>query len=449
MRPSGARFLDRLGAIVRLSVPVTAARIGMLTVVMVDTAMTGHAGNLQLAFYGLAHAIHMVCLLVGAGMLIGTAVLSAQALGAGDHRDCGVIWRVALLHGLVLGCLFAALGFTGGAIYTLLGHDAALAQGAGRTLAILNLGLPGQFAFIASTLVLESLGRPRPGVLVMIGVNLLNAGLNWLLIYGHWGVGALGAEGAAWATVAARTAAGLAMLWCVLRMADGERYNLRGPLHRAAEISRKLRHLGYPLGLAQGLESLAFASLTIFAGYLGANSVAAFQIVINLIAFCYMGAIGIGTATAVFVGHAVGRRDRPDMARSGWGGLLAIVLFMSALALVMALFPHLLGRIFTSDEVLLAIVAPTLLIGAATLVGDGAQGVLMGALRGAGDVWIPTAMHLCSFLLVMVPAAAGFAFLADLGTPGLMLGTLIGVSLASCLLAGRFRLISGRGVDRL
>ena len=128
---------------------------------------------------------------------------------------------------------------------------------------------------------------------------------------------------------------------------------------------------------------------------------------------------------------------------------MAIVLFMSALALVMALFPHLLGRIFTSDEVLLAIVAPTLLIGAATLVGDGAQGVLMGALRGAGDVWIPTAMHLCSFLLVMVPAAAGFAFLADLGTPGLMLGTLIGVSLASCLLAGRFRLISGRGVDRL
>ena len=89
------------------------------------------------------------------------------------------------------------------------------------------------------------------------------------------------------------------------------------------------------------------------------------------------------------------------------------------------------------------------MVGAATLVADGAQGVLMGALRGAGDVWVPTALHLCSFLGVMVPAAGWFALRTELGTPGLMLGTFCGVTLAAVLLAGRFQLLSRRPVKRL
>jgi MATE family multidrug resistance protein len=108
-----------------------------------------------------------------------------------------------------------------------------------------------------------------------------------------------------------------------------------------------------------------------------------------------------------------------------------------------------LGRIFTDDPVLLAIVVPTLLVGAGILVCDGAQGVLMGALRGAGDVWVPTAMHLCSFLLVMVPAAGWLSLRAGLGTPGLMWGTFCGVTLAAVLLAGRFHVISKRPISRL
>ncbi len=441
-----ADFKARVRAIAKLAAPVTVARLGMLVLVIVDTAMIGHFSTSELAFYSLAQAMHMVCMLIGIGMLIGTAVLCAQAVGAGAHEECGVIWRVSLLHAFVLGSFFALLALGGTWFYHQMDYEGGLAEGAGGVLAILNFGLPGQLIYAASILFLEALSRPGPGLVIAVGANVINAILNWLLI---GGVVELGAEGAAWATSIVRWLIALAAVIYILRMADARKYNVAGAMGQWRQVSAKLRGLGYPLGLAQGLESAAFASLTLFAGYISGHAVGAFQIVITIVSFCFMAAIGVGTATAVHVGMAIGRRDQRQMALSGWAGLATIAAFMAIMAVFLALFPELLGRIFTDDPELLAIVVPTLLVGAAILVCDGAQGVLMGALRGAGDVWVPTAMHLCSFLLVMVPTAGWLALRTDLGTPGLMMGTFCGVTLAAILLAGRFHYISRRPVDRL
>ena len=434
-----ADFIARVRAIAKLAMPVAVARTGMLVLVIVDTAMVGHFSSTELAYYGLGQAVFMVCMLIGVGMLVGTAVLAAQAVGAGSLADCGVIWRVSAFHALALGVLFVAMAQGGGHFYQLFGYEADLAHGASGVLLILTYGLPGQLLFTACILFLEALNRPGPGLAIMVGANVLNAVFNWLLIGGDFG---WGGAGAAWATTAVRWLIALAAVAYILRMKDAATYNVAGPLHQARILGRKLRRLGYPLGLAQGLESAAFASLTLFAGLLGAEAVGAFQIVMNLVAFCFM-------ATAVHVGLAIGRGDQRQMMLSGWGGLFTITMFMAAMAVIMALFPGGLVRIFTQDPVLLAIAIPTLLVAAATLITDGAQGVLMGALRGTGDVWIPSALHLCSFLLVMVPAAYGFAIWADFGTPGLMMGTFCGVTLATVLLAGRFHLISKRPVRRL
>jgi MATE family multidrug resistance protein len=447
-----ADFFARVGAIGKLAVPVTAARTGMLVLIMVDTAMTGYVSSRELAFYSLGHAVHMVCMLIGVGMLVGTAILCSQAYGARRQQDCGVIWRVSVMHALVLGVFFALLAQGGAFFYELQGQEADLAAGAGSVLVILNLGLPGQLVFTASILFLESLGRPGPGLVITITANILNVALNWLLIDGpiaQISQITSGGEGAAWATTIVRWIIGLLAVMYILRMRDGGHYNVRRQMFRAAEIGRKLRSLGYPLGLAQGLESAAFASLTIFAGHLGTEAVGAFQVVMMLVAFCYMGAIGVGTATAVHVGLAIGRQNHRQMVLSGWAGLFTITVLMAIMAIVVAIFPGPLAKIFTQDPVLLAIAIPTLFVAAATLISDGAQGVLMGALRGAGDVWVPSVLHLFAFLFVMVPAARGFAFWAGYGTPGLMMGTFCGVTLASILLAGRFYYISKHPVARL
>ena len=439
-------FTSRIYAIVRLAAPVSVARLGMLVLVMVDTAMTGHFSTSELAFYSLAHAVHMVCMLIGVGMLIGTAVLSAQAVGAVAYAECGIIWRVSVLHAIVLGCFFSGLALASVWFYDQIGFETGLANGAGRVVAILNFGLPGQLVYTASTLFLESLSRPGPGLAIIIAANFVNAGLNWLLIEGEI---TLGAEGAAWATTISRWLIAVVAVIYILRMKDARKFNVAGRLTEWRNIGKKLRSLGYPLGLAQGLESAAFASLTLFAGHISDQAAGAFQIVMTMIAFCFMAAIGIGTATAVHVGMAIGRGNQRQMILSGWAGLFTITMFMAMMAGVINLFPNALAHIFTDDPALLIIVVPTLLVGSIILVCDGAQGVLMGALRGAGDVWVPTVLHLCAFLLVMVPAAGWLSLRTNLGTPGLMWGTLCGVTLAAVLLGWRFQIISNRPIGRL
>ena len=418
----------------------------MLILVVVDTAMIGHVSTSELAFYSLAHASHMVCMLIGVGMLIGTAVLTAQAVGAGVHKDCGVIWRVSVLHAFVLGCIFTGLGQAGFWFYIRLGFETPLAKGAGDVLSVLNFGLPGQLVYTASTLFLEALNRPGPGLAIIVAANFVNAGLNLILIHGEFD---LGAEGAAWATTTARwLIAGAAVIY-ILNMRDAVKFNIAGHLNNWRNTGKKLRGLGYPLGLAQGLESAAFASLTIFAGHISIQAAGAFQIVMTVVAFCFMAAIGVGTATAVHVGSAIGRKDQRQIIMSGWAGLVTITIFMGMMATLINIFPRALAEIFTDDPILLALVVPTLIVGSIILICDGAQGVLMGALRGTGDVWVPTALHHFAFLLIMVPMAGWLSLKTNLGTPGLMWGTLCGVTLAAILLALRFHCVSKRSIARL
>jgi MATE family multidrug resistance protein len=167
---------------VRLAAPVALSRTVLFLIVTADVAMVGHHGSVELAYISLAMAVQGVFMLVGFGMLVGTGVLAAQARGAGADAECGVIYRVALLHALGLGALFAGLCFAGGWFFRLTGQDADLASGAGRAMIWLGLGLPGLMLMVATSLFLEALGRPLVGVAVAAGGLGLNVALNaWLI----------------------------------------------------------------------------------------------------------------------------------------------------------------------------------------------------------------------------------------------------------------------------
>ncbi len=438
----GRALVRQTGQNVRLAAPVAASRLVMFLIITADVVMVGRHDSIELAYLGLAFSVQGVFMLIGIGMLVGTGVLTAQARGAGEDGECGVIFRVALVHALGLGVLFAGLCFTGTWFFRLTGQGEELSVGAGQAMIWLGLGLPGLMAMVAASLFLEALGRPGVGVVVSAVGLALNVMLNARLIPEG------GADGAAIATSIVRWA--MAALMIVYAFATVEtRYGLGGPLTGGFVIGRKLRRLGYALGLAQGLESAAFGSMALIAGLIGVHAVAAHQVALQVAAFCFMGAVGISTATAVQVGLAVGRGDQRGVALAGWAGCALILIWMAVLGLVVALGRGTIAGLFTDDAALIAVVLPALLVVAAMLPTDGLQGVLMGALRGAGDVWIPTAMHLFSFIVVMAPLAAWFALGLDWGLPGLFGGAGIGVTVAAVLLGFRFRVIGRRVVRRL
>ena len=177
-----------LRALLRLAVPVMTSRAGLLVMTTVDTVMTGWVGGEELAFLAIGLAPFIFVMLIGTGLLTGTVVLVAQAHGAkevgrlrpdlarraGRGRCCSACWRSCCCG-------------TRRSSWLAFGQSPAIAAGGAKVAWMLVLGMPAMLGYIATTLFLEGLGRPEVGVAVIALGNLLNIGLNWLLIHGGLG----------------------------------------------------------------------------------------------------------------------------------------------------------------------------------------------------------------------------------------------------------------------
>ncbi|MCP5151736.1 MAG: MATE family efflux transporter [Ectothiorhodospiraceae bacterium] len=430
---------------VALAAPVMVGRMSILALVVEDTLMTGRHGVQDLAWYGLAASPQVPLFLLGLGLLMGTVVLTAQAYGAGRTEECGAVLRSGLVHALAAGVVLALVCQVGEPLLLALGQTPVLAAGAGRVLGVLGLGIPGALLFATCTFFLEGIGRPLPATVIMLGANVLNIGLNWVLVYGNLGAPAMGAEGAAAATTIVRWCTFAAVGAYIALRVDATRFGLRrAPGAPPSGLGARLRRIGLPTSLAHGLESGAFAAMTIIAGWLGTRHVAAYQVAVNLLSTGFMIAVGCGTAASVRVGHAVGRGEARGARVAGWVALGLGLGTMALVALGFALLPRELAGLYVDDPVVLALTAATLVVASMALVADGAHGVLIGALRGMADVWPATLVYMVSFWAVMVPLGYWLSVRADMGAPGLMGGVLGGALVAALALAVRFDRVARR-----
>ena len=445
---------SHLRATLRLAAPVMVSRLGILTIVAVDTAMTGWAGTRELAALAISAAPHTPLLLIGVGLCTGTIVLASQAEGAGKFRESGFILRAAWRQAWIAGVLLLGLFHTGEWSLLALGQSPSLAIEGAEVLAMFGWGMPAVLLFAATTMFLESIGRPLPGMVFMLVSNVLNAALNWLFIYGHLGAPEMGAEGAALATTIARwVGTGGIFVWVYATLGAsrlGARpgrltlgRNRRRRVHRAG---RRLLAVGIPIGLAHGFEAGAFASLTIFAGWLGGVEVAAYGIVLNLFALPFMPALGLSTAANVRVGQAYGRRDREGAREAAWAAFRIILVLQLAIGLGYALFAGFLAGLYTGEAAVLAVAIPAVRVAGLALLPDALQVVLVGCLRGLSDVWPATGLLMAAFWGTMVPCAWWLGVHLELGASGLVAAVGIGCVFAVALLALRFRRVVAQAI---
>lgn len=437
------RLLAEIAEMFRLALPIIVARTGLLTMVAVNTMMLGRVGAEEMAFMSLGMSPHIPVMLVGIGLLMGTMVITAQAMGAGDPLRAGTVWRCSLPYALLLGAVAVGLCLWGEGFYRLIGQTPEVAVGSGRVLTILGFGLPGVFLYVTTSYFLEGIKRPMPGMIAIILANLANASLAWPLIFGHWGLPALGAEGAAWATTAVRWLMGLGMIAYLLTMPEHDRFGLRRWPRNWWRNTVHQRRLGYAAGVANGLESTAFSTLVQLAGLLGVAATAAYAIIQNLIALVFMTALGLASATAVRVGHAYGAGDGPGTARAGWMGFVMVAAVMAVMGLPFAFIAEDIVSLFTPLREVIAVALLLVPLLPAIMIFDGGQVVMLHALRGLGDGWVPTWLHFLSYSVVMIPLSYTLAFPLGGGVVGLLYGMLAASVLAMLLLAGRFKLRCG------
>ncbi|MFW6027465.1 MAG: MATE family efflux transporter, partial [bacterium] len=433
---------------IRLAAPAAVSRTGILLMVTVDTLLVGRFDARELAYFALAMPVQIILMMLAVGILQGALVLTSQSFGANRPLRTGAIWRTALAHAAAIGVVFALAATQGAALLRLTGQDPALIDGAHLVLLQFAWGVPGMLLYIASSYFLEGIRRPQVAMIVMVAANGVNALLDWVFVFGAGDlIRPMGAEGAVLATSIVRWLIFFAMLAYIATMRDRDRFGVRAPLGdllspESRSLGRRMRRLGVPIALALGVETGAMAALMLIAGRLGAVEVAATQIVMQIIQFVFMFAIGMGAATAVRVGIAVGARDRPAMQLAGWTGIGLILCADLPLALLFVLAPETVAGIFVHDPEVLTTASAGLRVAAVAVLFHGAMGVSLSALRGAGDVWTPFAFHSGAFWLVLVPLAAVTALGLDWGVPGLMTGFLAGTALSSGIMCLRFHFLS-------
>jgi MATE family multidrug resistance protein len=410
----------------------------------VDTMLAGRAGANELAYMGIGMAPQLFMLTVGVGLLVGTLVLAAQAQGANHAAECGRIWRLALLLAGALGLLFSFLQWHGDCLLRLLGQNEEIARGGGQVLRMWAVGMPGIMLYMATSVFLEGISRPRAAMFVSLGANVVNYGLGRALVFGQAGLPRLGAAGAALASSITLWAMFILLSIYVLRLRDSRLLGVRAPLAGHYRLIGKMLLLGSPVALAVAFETSAFSGAAVMAGWLGATPLAAYQLSNNVISFFYMASLGLSTAAAVRVANAFGSGDQREVA---FAGVIAVGLtfsIMLATGLVLGIFRHDVAAFYSADPMVVAAADPALLIVCFLVVFDGAQAVLMGALRGAADVLLPTAVYALAFGGCAIPLSYYFGYRQSGGAAGLLIGLIAGLLMAAILLAARFAVIAHR-----
>ena len=432
----------------RLAFPVAAVQLGVMAMGVTDTIMVGHVSPAALAAAALGNLYFFIAGIFGQGTLMALDPVISQAVGA---RDEVAISR-ALQRGLVLA--LALTVFTCATFVPVKWVLLALRQPpevVPDAASYVRIAIPGVFPFYAFVVFrqsLQAMGRVAPVLWTVVVANLLNAGLNWVFIYGNLGSPAMGVAGSSLATSVSRWVMALALLAIAGHRLAHHLAPWR-PETVAIEPLRRMLRIGLPIGVQYLLEYGAFAAAALLMGVLGTTQMAAHQIAINLASFTFMVPLGVSTATAVLVGHAIGAGDEAQARRSAIAGIFVGATFMCASALTFLLFPGALARSYTSDAAVVLLAATLIPIAGVFQVFDGVQAVAAGVLRGIGDTHAPAIINVVGFWLIGLPVSWVLAFRLGSGAVGLWWGIVVGLAAVALILLGRVRVRLGRTMHRV
>ena len=439
---------DELRAMLGLALPVVTVQVGMMSMGVVDTVMVGHLSPQALAAVALGNLYFFVPAVFGMGTLMVLDPVVAQAVGAGDAPSTARGVQRGILLALILAVPSAVLLLLAEPILELLRQPADVFPLAAQYSVRMAPGVLPFFLFVVFRQSLQALGRTRPIVVTIVVANLVNAFLNWVLIFGHFGAPAMGVAGSAWATTLSRWLLCLLLPALSWRTLAPQIRPIRAEIWEAAPLGRMVR-LGAPIGTQYVLEFGAFALVALMMGWIGTRQMAGHQVAINLASLTFMVPLGVADAASVLVGRAVGRGDPAGARGSARAALVCAATFMSCTGALFLTVPGALAGLYTRDVSVLAVAAALIPIAGVFQVFDGLQTVAGGILRGLGHTRAPMLVNLLGYWVLGLPVSAYLGFGLGLGPAGLWWGLVLGLGVVASFLLIRVRIGLARQQTRV
>jgi multidrug resistance protein, MATE family len=439
---------DEVRSLTRLALPIVAVQVGLMFMGVVDTLMVGRVSAAALAAVALGNLYFFFVAIFGMGTLFGLDAIVSQAVGARDDPAIARAIQRGLVVALVLSVASLIPLLAVGPVIVLLRQPPDVIPLAAGYVHAATPGILAFFAFVVLRQSLQAMDRVRPIVLAIIAANLVNAALNWLLVFGHWGFPALGPIGTGWASTISRWT--MLILLIVLTIP-----RLRPYLRPAGRVVLQPRPLwrmlriGAPIGAQFQLEMGAFAAVALIMGWLGTAEMAGHQVAINLASLTFMVPVGIAQAGAVRVGQAVGRGDPAGARVAVKSALLIGTAFMAFTGALFLAIPGPLTALYTDEPAVVAVAVALIPIAGVFQIFDGLQAVAAGVLRGIADTTVPFIANLLAFWVVGIPVGLWLGFRTDAGPVGLWWGLVAGLGLVAAFLVARVRYRMRRDLARV
>jgi len=429
-----------------LSWPLIMSNLTFALIGATDVLMLGRLGARDLAAATLAFNLAMTCVIFCMGLITASAPMMASEIGRMKHsvRDIRRTFRQSLWTAIAVIIPFWVMLWFTEDILLVVGQESDLAAKAEQYLhAYIWSMLPFLF-FIVLRNFISALEKPLWALIISIMAVLANAVFNYALIFGNLGMPKLGIVGAGIGSTMTNIFMFFGLALVVICHKDFKRYKLFGRFWRSDWGRFKgIWKLGLPIAITMGLEGGVFGAAGILMGWLGAESLAAHAIALQLASLSFMIPMGLGQAATVRVGIAYGRRDKDGIKQAGWMAMMLGTSFMSLMALVMLFFPDTLIGVFIDAELpenteVAALAVGFLGIAALFQIVDGVQVVAAGMLRGLHDTFMPMVIALFGYWVIGIGVGGLLAFQYGYGGIGIWIGLAFGLGVVAVLMTLRW-----------
>lgn len=428
-----------------VALPVMITQAGQVVVQLADNIMVGHVGTAQLAGVSFANAIFVIGLVTLIGFSQGLTPLVGEAFVKGDHSSVARYLKNSFtLNAGVYGLLMLILAGVG-AMMPFMGQDADVLQYARLYYSINLFSLIPMMLFFTFRFFAEGVGNTKYAMWVTIASNILNIFLNWVLIFGHFGLPAMGVAGAALSTVISRLFCAVIFAAILLKAEAFRRYSreaLRTPSDRGT--TGVLLKLSLPIAFSSMLESMAFSLSAIMVGWMGKVQLAAHQVSMSLSQLSFLVATGIGAAATIRVSHQYGAGKRDETIMAGKAAIHMAIFYMGLCGLIFVILKDIIPGLYTNDREVVAVASRLIVVLAIYQIADAIQLASMSALRGLKDTRRPMLYAFVSYYIVAIPFGYLLGFTLGMGPEGVWCGLLLGLSVAAVLLYARFIRMSKR-----
>lgn len=434
--PKNVAWLGELPGLLRLALPLVLGLSAAELISLTDTVLLASLGTVVLACVALTSSAGLIFHAGLYGMLATLSVRVGHAHGADDPGAVARTLRAGLGYGLLVGILGCLAMLACLPLVQWLGvplPDVALLTPYWQAMAVFLI--PYCLAVVFKD-VLEAIGRPWVGVLLVMSAVVFNIPLSYGLIHGHFGLPALGLLGAGIASVIAESLAVLVALayWRLAPSLASYRQAAQG----ARLTWRTLLGEGWPLGLGYLAEAGAVVIAAWMLGWLGNAALAANQVVQSIGALLYMLPLGMAAAVSIRISQAQGRGETARIRAIGSATFASVTAWMLVATVLLALFGRSIAEAMSDDPQVIAIAVPMFVVVAAMQVADGLQSTALGALRGLQDYRWPVGVTLVSYWLLALPLSYWLALHSSLGAVGVWVGFACGLTVAAVLLPWRF-----------